>query len=73
MERTRNVWGFSPVENAEIAVAIVSQNDSIGGGGRAAPIAGKIIKKYWELKDLRKEKAQSEIAIMKKEKANVLQ
>ena len=42
---------FSPVENAEIAVAIVSQNDSVGGGGRAAaPIAGKIIKKYWELK-----------------------
>ena len=65
---------FSPVENAEIAVAIVSQNDSIGGGGRAAaPIAGKIIKKYWELKDLReKKKAQSEIAIMKR-KANVLQ
>ena len=51
---------FSPVENAEIAVAIVSQNDSIGGGGRAAaPIAGKIIKKYWELKDLREKEKSS--------------
>lgn len=45
---------FSPVEHAEIAVAVVSQNDIIGGGGRsAAPIAGKIIKKYWELKEAR--------------------
>lgn len=45
---------FSPVENAEIAVAVVSQNDMIGGGGRAAaPIAGEIIAKYWELKEQR--------------------
>jgi penicillin-binding protein 2 len=42
---------FSPVENAEIAVAIVSQNDMVGGGGRsAAPVAGKIIEAYWRLK-----------------------
>jgi len=42
---------FSPVENAEIAVAIVSQNDTVGGGGRsAAPVAGKIIAAYWRLK-----------------------
>jgi penicillin-binding protein 2 len=42
---------FSPVENAEIAVAIVSQNDTVGGGGRsAAPVAGKIIEAYWRLK-----------------------
>jgi len=43
---------FSPVENAEIAVAIVSQNDTVGGGGRsAAPVAGKIIEAYWRLKN----------------------
>jgi penicillin-binding protein 2 len=43
---------FSPVENAEIAVAIVSQNDMVGGGGRsAAPVAGKIIEAYWRLKN----------------------
>ena len=31
---------FHRSKNAEIAIAIVSQNDSIGGGGRAAaPIA----------------------------------
>ena len=48
---------FLPVENAEIAVAVVSQNDMIGGGGRAAaPIAGKIISAYWELKEQRKGK-----------------
>ena len=45
---------FSPVENAEIAVAIVSQNDKIGGGGRAAaPVAGSIISTYWKLKEAR--------------------
>ncbi len=50
---------FSPTENAEIAVAIVSQNDSVGGGGKsAAPVAGKIIAKYWELKRERANTAQ---------------
>ena len=45
---------FSPAEDAEIAVAIVSQNDSVGGGGRsAAPVAGKIIAAYWRLKEER--------------------
>jgi penicillin-binding protein 2 len=45
---------FSPVEHAEIAVAVVSQNDPIGGGGRsAAPVAGKIIAAYWKLKEAR--------------------
>ena len=49
---------FSPVENAEIAVAVVSQNDRIGGGGKAAaPVAGQIIARYWELKSQR-EKAK---------------
>lgn len=48
---------FSPVENAEIAIAVVSQNDVIGGGGRsAAPVAGKIIQKYWDLKKEREQK-----------------
>ncbi|MBI2601950.1 MAG: penicillin-binding protein 2 [Deltaproteobacteria bacterium] len=40
---------FSPVENAEIVVAVVSENDPVAGGGReAAPVAQRIIKKYWE-------------------------
>ena len=48
---------FSPVRSPEIAVAVVSQNDRIGGGGRAAaPVAGAIIAKYWELKKKRQEK-----------------
>ncbi len=45
---------FSPAENAEIAIAVVSQNDLVGGGGRsAAPVAGKIIAAYWRLKEER--------------------
>ena len=51
---------FSPADNAEIAVAVVSQNDPVGGGGRsAAPVAGKIIDAYWKLKEKR---AQSPMA-----------
>ena len=35
---------FSPIENAEIAIAVISENDMVGGRGRAAAlIAGKII------------------------------
>ncbi|MBF0441947.1 MAG: penicillin-binding protein 2 [Oligoflexales bacterium] len=45
---------FSPTENAEIAVVIVSENDKVGGGGRsAAPVAQKIIKAYWENRNKR--------------------
>lgn len=51
---------FSPTENAEIAVAVVSQNDLVGGGGKsAAPVAGKIIARYWELKRQRAATAQA--------------
>ncbi|MGE0173653.1 MAG: penicillin-binding protein 2 [Oligoflexales bacterium] len=46
---------FSPVENAEIAVVVVSENDTVGGGGKsAAPVAQKIIESYWKLKEQRK-------------------
>jgi penicillin-binding protein 2 len=42
---------FAPVEDPEIVVAVVSENDSVGGGGAsAAPVAGKILNAYWELK-----------------------
>lgn len=45
---------FAPVEDPEIVVAVVSENDSIGGGGAsAAPIAGKILNQYWRLKKQR--------------------
>lgn len=40
---------FSPTEHAEIAVIVVSENDSVGGGGAsAAPVAGKILDAYWK-------------------------
>jgi penicillin-binding protein 2 len=45
---------FSPVDKPEIAVAIVSEHDKQSGGGRsAAPVAGRIIKAYWDLKKQR--------------------
>jgi len=45
---------FAPVEKPEIALVIVSENDAFGGGGaQAAPIAGKIIKSYLDLKQQR--------------------
>lgn len=48
---------FSPVEHAEIAVAIVSENDAVGGGGAsAAPVAGEILRGYYELKAKRQGK-----------------
>jgi penicillin-binding protein 2 len=40
---------FSPTEKAEVAVIVVSDNDSVGGGGAsAAPVAGKILDAYWK-------------------------
>ncbi len=45
---------FAPVENPEIAVAIVSENDLIGGGGAAAaPVAGHVMRAFFRLKDQR--------------------
>ena len=47
---------FSPSESAKIAVIVVSENDEKGGGGsQAAPIAKKIIEKYWQLYKKRNE------------------
>ena len=43
--------GFSPAQSPEIVVAIVSENDNVGGGGvSAAPVAREILKSYWKLK-----------------------
>ena len=45
---------FSPADNPEIAVAVVSEHDKVTGGGRsAAPIAGKILQAFWDLKKQR--------------------
>lgn len=60
---------FSPVENAEVVVAVVSQNDSVGGGGKAAaPVAQKILAKYWQLKARRKAVSQSQISVKSRRK-----
>ncbi|MBP9706722.1 MAG: penicillin-binding protein 2 [Oligoflexales bacterium] len=48
---------FSPVENAEIVVLVMSEHDKAGGGGKAAaPVAQKIFAKYYELKQSRAKK-----------------
>lgn len=53
---------FSPTENAEIVVAVVSQNDTEGGGGAsAAPVAKKILKHYWELKKIRQKQGSKNL------------
>ena len=45
---------FAPTENPEIVVVVVSEHDEVSGGGAsAAPIAGVILKKYFELKSKR--------------------
>ena len=45
---------FSPADNPEIAIAVVSEHDKVSGGGRsAAPIAGKILQAFWDLKKQR--------------------
>ena len=42
---------FSPDQNAEIVVVVISENDTKGGGSvSAAPIAQKIIEAYWRNK-----------------------
>ena len=45
---------MSPIESPEIVVLVYSQNDKFGGGGSSsAPVARKIIEKYYELKNIR--------------------
>ena len=46
-----NAWfvGFAPRDNPEIVVCVIVQRGK-SGGGRAAPIAGKIFRAYWEKK-----------------------
>ena len=49
------IAAFAPAHDAEIAVAVVSQHDAVGGGGRAAaPVAQKIIAGYYQLKHQRR-------------------
>lgn len=47
---------FAPADAPEIAVAVVLEGDTIGetfgGGANAGPIAGKILKKYFEAKNV---------------------
>jgi penicillin-binding protein 2 len=45
---------FAPAQDPEIVVAVISEHDDKGGGGAsAAPVAGFILNKYFELKKRR--------------------
>ncbi|MCX6125289.1 MAG: penicillin-binding transpeptidase domain-containing protein, partial [Proteobacteria bacterium] len=45
---------FAPVEDPEIVVIVVSEHDEVrGGGASAAPVAGAILNKYFDLKKRR--------------------
>jgi penicillin-binding protein 2 len=45
---------FAPAEDPEIVVAVISEHDDKGGGGAsAAPVAGQILNRYFELKKRR--------------------
>ena len=43
--------GFAPYDNPEIAICVIAENlpDQNTGGSIAAPIAGKVLNKYFEL------------------------
>ncbi len=49
--------GFAPLRNPEVAIAVMIEGvvpqDNIGGGKSAAPIAGKVLSKYFEKKNAR--------------------
>lgn len=46
---------FAPIENPEIAIAVMLEGDTIGenfgGGANAAPVASAVLKKYFEKKN----------------------
>lgn len=45
---------FAPVDKPEIVVAVISEHDDKGGGGAAAaPVAGRILNAYFDLKKRR--------------------
>jgi penicillin-binding protein 2 len=50
---------FAPFDNPEIAVAVVVEHGEHGGGA-AAPIAGRILRKYFEMKGVIKSRPSAE-------------
>lgn len=59
---------FAPVEDPEIALAIVSEHDQHGGGGSsAAPIARQIIEAWMQLKEQQKEQKTSALKLSRRD------
>ncbi len=46
---------FSPIHQARVVVVVISENDTVGGGGQStAPIAKKILEAYWKSQKIKK-------------------
>jgi penicillin-binding protein 2 len=50
---------FAPYDNPEVAVAVVVEHGEHGGGA-AAPVAGQVLRKYFELKGVIKRPAAAD-------------
>jgi penicillin-binding protein 2 len=50
VQQRDHAWfaAYSPSEDPEIAVTVLSENDPGGGGSNAAPVAQKVIEAYWK-------------------------
>jgi penicillin-binding protein 2 len=48
---------FAPAENAQIAIAVLVEHAGAGGGSVAAPIAQRVLARYFEKKQARAEAA----------------
>lgn len=45
---------YAPANDPEIVVIVVSEHDEVGGGGAsAAPVAGKVLNRYFDLRKIR--------------------
>lgn len=52
---------FAPVEEPRIALVVFIENSGFSGGHAAAPVAGQILKSFFDLEKQRKEGTQAEV------------
>lgn len=52
---------FAPAEDPRIALVVFIEHSGHSGGHAAAPIAGKILKSFFDLEKQRKEGVQAEV------------
>jgi penicillin-binding protein 2 len=57
---------FAPVEEPRVAVVVFIEHSGYSGGHAAAPVAGKILKRFFELEKERKEGTQAKAEVEEK-------